>query len=124
KIDVVEKVFGPQKHGHIVGYGCGITTKQLKGRKSRRDPEIEERLQHREEEIIALQGEKEALQAEKEAIAVEKETIAAEKVALQRRMDTMEANFSFELSLLREMVMAQQATTSFPNMSHNIQNSI
>ncbi|CAH9126336.1 unnamed protein product, partial [Cuscuta epithymum] len=53
--DVVEKCFGPQKRGHVVCYGGGVSRKDLKGPSSKKSV-LEARLLSSEEENRSLKN--------------------------------------------------------------------
>ncbi|CAI0400370.1 unnamed protein product [Linum tenue] len=114
-LDLVEKCFGPQKHGGILGYGSGITPKDLRTPRNEKNPEVEAQLQRSEEEKAALEEKNGALEAEKAVIAAEKE-------ALFHRLNNMESNYMVELRSLREMVMLQQTTWSSLHRPHDNHN--
>ncbi|CAL1378336.1 unnamed protein product [Linum trigynum] len=45
-IELVEKCFGEQNHGHIIGYGGGLRPKDLKGTEALGRPELASKLRH------------------------------------------------------------------------------
>ncbi|XP_059290138.1 uncharacterized protein LOC132043691 [Lycium ferocissimum] len=63
-IEVIEKCFGPQRKSHVVGFGGGITAKELKGGNS-----------------------------SKAALLEELKTTKKEKESLQKRMDILESKY-------------------------------
>ncbi|CAL1394670.1 unnamed protein product [Linum trigynum] len=61
RIEVMEKCFGKQNHGHVIGSGVGVKPKHLKGKK--KDAESAAKLKRVEEEMASLQLENDNLKA-------------------------------------------------------------
>ncbi|KAH0775366.1 hypothetical protein KY290_012503 [Solanum tuberosum] len=54
-IDVVERCFGPQRKSHVVGFGSGITSKDLKGGSSAKNALLEQLNVSRKEKAALLE---------------------------------------------------------------------
>nr|XP_009628934.2 uncharacterized protein LOC104119203 [Nicotiana tomentosiformis] len=61
-IEVVERCFGPQRKSHVVGFGGGITAKELKGGNSSKTALLE-KLSATEKENESLKGRMEGLES-------------------------------------------------------------
>lgn len=55
-LEIAEKHFGPQRHGHIYGYGGGVKRKHFNDSTSAYIKELEGRLHEKEEENRNLKG--------------------------------------------------------------------
>ncbi|KAH0698842.1 hypothetical protein KY284_013057 [Solanum tuberosum] len=87
-IEVVERCFGPQSKSHVVGFGGGITSKDLKGGSSAKAALLEQLNVSRKEKVVLL----EELNASRK-----------ENESMKRRMDNIEKRCEiFESAIFRD----------------------
>uniref|UniRef100_M1DVP9 Transposon protein, CACTA, En/Spm sub-class n=1 Tax=Solanum tuberosum TaxID=4113 RepID=M1DVP9_SOLTU len=87
-IEVVERCFGPQSKSHVVGFGGGITRKDLKGGSSAKVALLEQLNVNRKEKVALI----EELNASRK-----------ENESIKRRMDNIEKRCEiFESAIFRD----------------------
>ncbi|KAH0673720.1 hypothetical protein KY285_003565 [Solanum tuberosum] len=88
-IEVVERCFGPQSKSHVVGFGGGITSKDLKGGSSTK---------------VALLEQLNVSRKEKDALLEEVNASRKENESMKRRMDNIEKRCEiFESAIFRDL---------------------
>ncbi|KAH0673739.1 hypothetical protein KY290_005235 [Solanum tuberosum] len=87
-IEVVERCFGPQSKSHVVGFGGGITSKDLKGGSTAKTALLEELKASRKEKVVLLE---------------ELNATRKEKESMKRRLDNIEKKCKmFESVIFRD----------------------
>jgi len=87
-IEVVERCFGPQSKSHVVGFGGGITSKDLKGGSTAKTALLEELKASRKEKVVLLE---------------ELNATRKENESMKRRLDNIEKKCKmFESVIFRD----------------------